>query len=60
MSIEVTNGSVVVKSATAVNVDVYSLSGMKVWRGTAPATTTALNPGVYVVRAGEKTVKVRI
>ena len=42
------------------NVDVYSLSGMKVWRGTAPATTTALNPGVYVVRAGEKTVKVRI
>lgn len=60
VSIEVTNGGVVVKSATAVNVDVYSLSGMKVWRGTAPATTTALNPGVYVVRAGEKTVKVRI
>lgn len=56
----VESGALKIAGPQRTPVDVYSLSGMKVWSGTAPATITTLNPGIYVVRAGEKTIKVRI
>ena len=61
MDVSVEGGSIVVSGAQG-NVAVYSLSGAMVGRakGGSRAVVAVPGPGVYVVKAGEKAVKVRI
>lgn len=41
-------------------VDVYDVSGMLVVRGTTPDALGTLAPGIYILRAGGKSVKIKI
>lgn len=54
------NGAIAVTAPEGTPVEVYAISGMKVWTGTAPARSMELAHGIYVVRAGAKTAKVRL
>lgn len=58
--IESMDGRIAVTSANPVNVDVYTASGIHVFSGRTPAEVTLQGTGIYIVRAGEKAVKVKI
>ena len=59
-SVTTADGSISITGKESTEVDIYNIAGMKVWSGKVPAIVTSLQPGIYIVRAGENTVKVRL
>ncbi|MDE7442896.1 MAG: hypothetical protein K2M65_01900 [Muribaculaceae bacterium] len=52
--------SVVVNAPQGTTVEVYSLAGIRVWNGVAPARSIELGSGIYVVRVGSAVYKLCI
>lgn len=51
-------GVIAVDAAEGTPVVIYSVAGANVWSGVAPASVVAPSQGIYIVKAGTKTVKV--
>ena len=58
--VAVSDGDIVVRSAVETQISVYSADGKCVSAATARHARIAVSPGVYVVRAGNRTFKVAL
>ena len=60
ISINTVDGRIIIRGADDMTAEVYSISGQKVYCGSAAEAITLAAKGIYVVKVGDKTAKVML